>query len=250
MSADQTWKNRLRERAKLAVRGGLHRFDLELSTGPYPARLARALEAFDVTTVIDIGANVGQFGLQLRRAGFAGEIRSCEPLGGAFAELSARSSRDPRWHVLRTAVGREEGEIEINVAANSFSSSILDMTAAHTDNAPGSDYVAVERVPLTTVATLVDTWGVDPARTLLKIDTQGYEAEVLAGTGELVREFAAIQVEMSFVELYRGQQLFDEAYAQMREWGLRMHALETGFSGADGRLLQCDGLFVRDGSSA
>ncbi len=246
MTTDQTWRNRVRERAKLAVRRVLHHYDLELSTAPYPARLARALEAFDVTTVLDIGANVGQFSLQLRRAGFDGRIVSCEPLSGAYDELSSRSARDPKWDVVHTAVGREPGEIEINVAANSFSSSVLDMTAAHTDNAPGSEYVAAERVAMTTVQELVERFGIDPTRTLLKIDTQGYEAEVLAGAGDLVRSFAAVQVEMSFVELYRGQQLFDESCAQLQGWGLRMHALETGFSGADGRLLQCDGLFVRD----
>lgn len=246
MTTDQTWRNRTRERAKLALRRVLHHYDLELSRAPYPTRLARALDSVGVTTVIDVGANVGQFAIQLRRAGFTGEIISIEPLSGAFKELSSRAARDPRWHVLRAAAGSEPGEIQINVAANSFSSSVLPMTSAHTDNAPGSEYIAAEHARVTTVQEVVESYSVDPSVTLLKVDTQGFEAEVLAGAGDLVRSFAAIQVEMSFVELYQGQRLFDESYAQMLGWGLHLYALETGFSGADGRLLQCDGLFVRE----
>ena len=146
---------------------------------------------------------------------------------------------------MRTAVGREPGETTINVSANSFSSSVLDMTDAHRTSAPGSGYVAQETVALTTVAKLVADHGLDPARTLLKIDTQGYEEEVLAGAGDLVGGFAAVQLELSFVELYAGQQLFDDLYGRMRDLGYTLHILEPGFSDADGRLLQCDGLFVR-----
>ena len=243
-SPDQTLANRMREHAKLVVRGALMRADLEVSRGPYPSRVARTLDAHGIDTVLDVGANVGQFGSLMRRAGFAGRILSCEPLSGAFGELSKRAARDPLWTPVRTAVGREPGETTINVSANSFSSSVLGMTDAHRSSAPGSGYVAQETVPLTTVAKLVADQGVDPGRTLLKIDTQGYEEEVLAGAGDLVGGFAAIQLELSFVELYDGQQLFDDLYARMRDLGYALHILEPGFSDASGRLMQCDGLFV------
>ena len=84
-----------------------------------------------------------------------------------------------------------------------------------------------------------------PSSTLLKIDTQGYEDEVLAGAGDLIGEFAAVQLELSFVELYTGQRLFDDFYDHMRSRGYRLHILEPGFSDPSGRMLQCDGLFVR-----
>lgn len=243
---DQTAANRLRERAKLLVRGVLHRFDLDLSKGAYANRLAHTLTTRGIDTVLDVGANVGQFAVTTRNAGFAGRIISCEPLDGAYAELASRAARDDEWTALHTAVGREPGELRINVSANSYSSSALPMTDAHRDNAPGSEYVATEPAPVTTVAELVDAYDVDPARTLLKIDTQGFEDEVLAGAGELVDRFAALQLELSFVELYAGQRLFDEVYADLRGRGLRIHSLEPGFSATDGRLLQVDGLFVRD----
>lgn len=242
---DQTLANRLRERAKLVIRGALQKADLEVSRGTYSSRLARTLDARGLDTVLDIGANVGQFATLIRRAGFAGRIISCEPLTGAFGELCDRAARDERWLAVQTAVGREPGSTTINVSANSFSSSVLDMTDAHLTSAPGSGYIATETVPMTTVRGLVAKHAVEPGRTLLKIDTQGYEEEVLAGAGDLVAEFGAIQLELSFVELYAGQQLFDDLYARMRGLGFRLQIIEPGFSDASGRLLQCDGLFVR-----
>ncbi len=246
MTSDQTTANRLRERAKLTVRRVLRRFDLDLSRGAYANRLAHTLTARGIDTVLDIGANVGQFAVMTRRAGFDGRIISCEPLAGAYAELAARAARDEAWTARHTAVGREPGELRINVSANSFSSSALPMTAAHRDNAPGSEYVATETAPVTTVAALVAEHDVAPERALLKVDTQGFEDEVLAGAGDLVDRFAALQLELSFVELYRGQRLFDEVYAELRGRGFRIQSLEPGFSAEDGRLLQVDGLFVRD----
>ena len=100
-------------------------------------------------------------------------------------------------------------------------------------------------MPITTVRDLVAEHSLDPRHTFLKIDTQGYEEEVLAGAGDLVGEFGAIQLEMSFVELYAGQQLFDDLYSRMRGLGYRLQIIESGFSDATGRMMQCDGLFVR-----
>src|SRR5206468_7221981 len=132
---------------------------------------------FDIDTVIDVGANVGQYGASLRASGFGGRIVSCEPLSEAVARLQRRAGKDPKWTAIRTAVGAEPGTLEINVSANSYSSSVLPMTAAHTGAAPGSEYVGAEQVPVTTIAEVIESRGIDPAQTWLKIDTQGYEAQ-------------------------------------------------------------------------
>lgn len=241
---DQTFANRARETAKLAVRRALQRADLHIGRGSYATHLARTLRSREIDTVLDVGANVGQFSTLLRSAGYDGRILGFEPLSGAFATLSARAAKDPRWLVHRTAVGAEPGSTELNVSANSFSSSIRPMTDAHRTAAPGSGYVASERVDVTTVAAIVEEHGVDPARALLKIDTQGFEQEVLAGAGDLVGRFAAVALELSFVELYAGQRLHDDLVGDLKAAGYRMQQLEPGFSDQDGRLLQVDGLFV------
>jgi FkbM family methyltransferase len=239
-------RSRPREYAKLALRGVLHRRHLDVVTDPYPARIAATLRYLDADTVLDVGANIGQYASALRACGYRGHIVSCEPLSDAFEHLQRRAAHDRHWDVVRPAVGAEPGTAEINVSANSFSSSLLPMTRAHLDAAPGSEAIGAETVPVTTVAELVEQHGADPDRTLLKIDTQGYEAPVLDGAGPLVGRLAAIALELSLVPLYEGQQLFDDLVVRLRDAGYALYALEPGFGDRrTGRMLQCDGLFVR-----
>jgi FkbM family methyltransferase len=235
-----------REQLKVAVRSTLHKRNLDLVKHPFAVRIAAALTFFDIDTVIDVGANVGQYGAGLRASGYRGRILSCEPLSEAYARLARRAGRDPNWTALPTAVGAEAGTASINISANSYSSSVLPMTAAHTGAAPGSEYVGSETVDVVTLADLVTQRSIDPARTWLKIDTQGYEAQVLDGAGPLLGTFAAVQLELSFVPLYDGQALYDELVERLEKAGLAMYGLDAGFSDPrTGRTLQCDGVFVR-----
>jgi FkbM family methyltransferase len=239
-------RNRPREYAKLAVRRVLYRRHLDLVSDPYPARIVATLDHLGISTVLDVGANIGQFATALRASGYRGTIVSCEPLTDAFAHLRRRAAHDASWDVRQSAVGSEIGTAEINISANSYSSSLLEMTDAHTTAAPGSETVAAETVPVTTVDELVRELDVDPDRVMLKIDTQGYEPQVLDGAGPLVGKFAAISLELSFVPLYAGQQLFDELVKRLRDAGYLLYAIEGGFGDRrTGRMLQCDGLFVR-----
>ncbi len=237
---------RLAERAKVALRSALHKRNLDLVRNPFPVQVATALKSLDLGTALDIGANIGQYGQALRASGFGGRIISCEPLSDAYPFLERRAANDPQWTTLNTAVGTEAGEIEINVSENSYSSSILPMTDAHSLAAPGSSYVRVEKVALTTVAEILTSQGVDPRRTLLKVDTQGYEGQVLDGAGATLKDFAAVQLELSMVALYDGQPLFTDLLPRMEQAGFGIFALDGGFSDPrTGRMLQCDGFFVR-----
>jgi FkbM family methyltransferase len=235
-----------REDAKIALRTVLYKRNLDLVRSPFPVRVGSTLAWLDADTVLDIGANVGQYGSAIRASGFTGRLISCEPLSSAFDELSRRSGADERWSAIRTAVGAEPGTLEINIAANSFSSSALPIMRSHLDAAPGSETVGVEKAPMTTVRDLAREHDIDPERALLKIDTQGYESPVLDGAGELLADFAAIQLELSFIPLYDGQVLYAELVQRLGALGFEMYGLDAGFADPNtGRTLQCDGLFVR-----
>jgi FkbM family methyltransferase len=201
-----------------------------------------------IARVLDVGANIGQFGQHLRGLGYGGDIVSFEPLSDAHAALQAAAAGDARWHVApRAAIGAESGEIEINVAGNSASSSILAMLDRHRDVAPQSAYVGRETVPLMRLDDAAAAYPGDPARTWLKIDTQGYEAQVMAGAPELLRTVRAVQCEVSFAPLYAGQPLFEAICASMAGHGLAVWAVWPGFvDPASGRLLQADMVFARD----
>lgn len=238
--------HRWAEYAKLGLRSALFRHDLDLIRGPFPRRVARSLSWLDVDTVLDVGANIGQYASALRHSGYRGRIVSFEPLSDAYAHLRARASRDAHWSVENTAVGAASASMSINVSANSYSSSALLVTANHLNAAPDSKVIRVEEVPVTTVIELCDRHAAKPARTLLKVDTQGYEAAVLDGAGGLLRQFAAIQLELSVVPLYTGQQLSDELTNRLEAAGFTLFGLEPGIADpVTGRLLQYDGFFVR-----
>lgn len=235
--------------AHRAVHGAkmlVHRAGFDVYRESFKRRFVFALLQHDVDTVIDIGANVGQFGQELRRAGFTGRIISVEPLADAFAALHRLSSADSTWTAERAAVGAVEGTLTMNVAANSVSSSALPMLDRHAEAAPESRYVTTEEVPATTVDALVARHDIAPERTLLKIDVQGYEQPVLAGAAGTLERFAAIKTEMSLVALYEGQALFADVLSELNGRGFDLWQLEPGFVEAStGRLLQADGVFFR-----
>lgn len=233
------------ERLKLGVRRLLLRADLDLGRDAFVSRVARTLADRDLDTVLDIGANEGQYAALLRAAGFGGRIISVEPLPDAFDRLLQRSRTDDEWVARRLAVGAQPGSTTIRVSANSYSSSVLPLTDAHLDAAPGSRVVRTIDADVTTVVALAQTHHLSPERTLLKIDTQGFEGAVLDGAGDWLMRVAAVQLEVSHVELYAGQALEPELTARLAGHGLVPWTNDPGISAADGRLLQSDVLFVR-----
>lgn len=226
----------------------LHRF---LPISSPDAQVAQMLAKLDIDLVFDIGANTGQYGTLLRTLGYAGRIVSFEPLADAHAALTATAARDAAWTVApRGAIGDSDGEIVINVAANSASSSVLDMLETHSAAAPESVYVGTETVPLHRLDTVAEAYVGGARRVYIKVDTQGFEAAVLRGAPVMFERAAAVQLELSLVPLYAGQPLWDEMIALMAAHGLVLWALWPGFAdAASGRLLQCDAIFARDGGA-
>jgi FkbM family methyltransferase len=221
-----------------------HRYIPVLSPG---AQQAAILKSRGINLVLDVGANAGQFGAALREAGYTGRIVSFEPLDAARQRLLASSAGDPAWEVAdRAAIGHEDGEIEIHVSANSFSSSALDMLPAHLRSAPESRYVGSERVPLRRLDGIAGPYLRPDSVTLLKIDTQGFEDRVLEGAAGILPRVAAIQLELSLVPLYAGQKLLPEMLDRLRGLGFLPWALWPAFIDQDGaRLLQVDATFLR-----
>lgn len=233
--------------AKHWVRGQISRRGYEILADPFDQRLAKMLDHFGVETVIDGGANIGQFGHALRKAGFKGRIFSAEPLSSAFAQLVGASGNDPLWVAERVAFSDQEGLIEMNIAANSVSSSALPMLKAHADADPRSVYVGKESAPSTTLDAFVDRHGIDPSVTMLKLDVQGYEGTALAGATESIGKFRAAQMELSYVPLYGGQWLAGDVTEFLVQHGYELWMFDSAamYEPDSKRLLQCDGIFVR-----
>lgn len=218
------------------------------NAGEHPvARRRRLLEVYGIDLVLDVGANSGQFGMHLRRdLGYRGEIVSFEPLSAAFVQLQAAAARDGRWRTRQLALGEAAGRQEIHIAGNSESSSLLAMLPLHEQAAPYSAYTGAESVQVETLDALFDDLRGSARNVFLKIDTQGYEAQVLRGAQRTLPSVDTLQLEMSLAPLYEGQALFGELYEQLRGQGYTLVALENNFGDPrTGQLLQVDGIFHR-----
>jgi FkbM family methyltransferase len=211
------------------------------------ARLFRLLDYHKIDTILDVGANDGGYGNLLRRGGYEGAILSFEPLADAHAKLVQAASGDAAWQVApRMAIGASSGEIEINIAGNSTSSSILPMQSLHESAAPQSRYVGTEKVPLNRLDDVAHPLIEQGKNILLKIDTQGYEMPVLEGAQTLLNRVGGIQLELSLAPLYEGQVLYKGVFDWLAGKGFELWSVMPGFvDQTSGRMLQMDGVFFR-----
>jgi FkbM family methyltransferase len=212
-------------------------------------RYRRLFSQYHFDLVLDVGANAGQFAKLCRTVGYRGRILSFEPSSDAHQRLLCASSGDPNWTVAdRMALGAAAGEIEINIAANSFSSSILPMLDSHLAADPKSTYLHKEKVPIQRLDDVVPST-TSHSRTFLKLDVQGFELQVIAGAPKTLSQAIAVQLEMSLTPLYQGETLMPEMSTRMEDHGLTLWDVEPSFRNpTTGRLLQVDALFVREAS--
>ena len=153
---------------------------------------------------------------------------------------------DPNWTIAdRMAVGDRSGQVELNVAGNSTSSSVLPMLSTHATAAPHSRYIGKEIVPLRRLDDVLES-KVDGRKIFLKLDVQGFESSVLNGAEHVVARTVALQLEMSLLPLYQGEILMPEMYQFLRGKGFEVWDLQPGFRDpATGRLLQVDAVFTK-----
>ena len=175
------------------------------------------LQSRSVDLVLDVGANAGQYAQYLRFLGYKGAIWSFEPVADAFAELKRASADDRLWDVTRCAVGARPGEVEIKVTANNVYSSIRPPSSYGEALYPSLECVATETVPVITIDSL--TASAQSRSIFIKIDTQGYEREVLEGATESLKRCVGLQLELPVEHLYDDVWSFSEAVAHVDALG-------------------------------
>lgn len=201
----------------------------------------------DFRTVIDIGANRGQFALVAAHRFPRAALWCFEPLPSARAKLEAVLASRPHVKVLGTALAATAGEHDMHVSAHDDSSSLHAIGDRQVEEFPGTEEVSVVRVKTARLDELLTPADI-AAPALLKLDVQGSELEVLRGAGELLERddvFHTILVECSFVELYVGQSLATEVITLLASQGWHLRGAYNVTYGAHGGCLQADLLFTR-----
>lgn len=213
---------------------------LRLSTVPSLEHL-HLLDGLKFKSIVDVGANVGQFYLLSRWLWPDAVIVSIEPLRQQFAML-ARAGRRDELHVrVESALGDRNSQGSLNVAEDSDSSSLLRASDSQLSSFPNSKVVNIQDVEIVRFDSL-DVELVRPA--LLKLDVQGYELSALRGFGQRLNDVDAILVELSFRELYEGQSLGGEVLSFLHDAGFSVVRIGRPML-IDGRPEQVDVLLCR-----
>lgn len=231
-------------KALLLIGLDVHRYSAMSSS---EAQLDCILKMSGVDLILDVGANEGQFVENIRAGGFRGEVVSFEPLTHAYKMLLERSQNDPKWHIHpQCAIGNQQGEININVSANSVSSSILPMLENHLTSAPQSAYLRQEKVQISKLDDVSSPYMNRAIAPFLKIDTQGYESYVLDGAQETLQRCKGVLLELSLIPLYEGQPQWRQMVDRLEALGFSLWALVPEFTDhKTGRTLQVNGIFLR-----
>jgi FkbM family methyltransferase len=201
------------------------------------------LRALRPDFVVDVGANRGQFSLDVVRACPGARIVAFEPIPGEASVYERVLAGCPGVRLVTSALGATSGTATLHLSASADSSSLFPISRRQSDTYPGTHLVGELDVA---VQALDDCWsGLDPGdRNLLKIDVQGGELDVLRGAVHALRSISWVYVEVSFVELYDGQPLYHDVADFLGEHGFVLGSVNH-VDLRDGRAVQADALFER-----
>lgn len=211
---------------------------------PAPDKLSY-LRLFDLKTVLDIGANTGQFATEIRKRLPEAQIYSFEPLKSCFEALGASQAKDPQFRAFNYALGNTNEEIDMHKSAYSPSSSILQMSQVHKDLFPHTKESTSEKIQIRRLDEIAK--GLDLEKEILiKVDVQGFEDKVIEGGRETIKKAKIVLIENSFVELYKGQSLFDDIYEKLKSLGFNYRgSLQEKVDQKNGQIISEDSLFVK-----
>jgi len=187
------------------------------------------LEKLDIDLVLDVGANNGGYGRMLRKIGYAGQIVSFEPVQRCHDALVRQMEGDARWSAYRYALGERKTTLEINVPKSDDFSSFLDVTASAKEiwsddfATVDKETVQVERLD-DVFAGIVDAFP-SCRNVFLKMDTQGYDLEVLKGAASVVPQIIGLQSEISMLPIYQGMPDYLESLTVFRKHGFEVTGL-------------------------
>jgi FkbM family methyltransferase len=231
------------------ARRGMARLGLHVERFPPRHNLmtlvVRILERAGVATVLDMGANRGQWAERLRMFGYRGRIISFEPDPIPFTALAERVRSDPRWSAVNSAVGASTGRVEFNASDDSAVSSLFTPRPEYLLRNPAGRTLRKELVSVTRLdGMLNEISATDPL--FLKSDAQGGELGVLEGAGGLMDRVVGVQVELSVRPIYDGSPDHQLVAAALAAQGFVPAGFFTVDWDASLRLVEYDGVFVRD----
>jgi len=215
-------RNLLRRRGFEVVRTGLPEANL------LALHLDRLFGRLAINVVLDVGGGGGDFGRLLRRNGYAGRIASFEPVSDSFDWLRRHSDADDRWDAFKLALGSQDGAAEINVTQLRVFSSFLGRSSySAEEHGEASAAVGTETVPVRRLDGIAESafGDVSEPRAYLKMDTQGWDLQVLEGASGCLERVVALQSEVSVRPNYDGMPSMRESLERFEQLGFGISGL-------------------------
>lgn len=211
--------------------------------GTLEHHLQQLLVRLGVNCVVDVGARVGDYGALCRRLGYEGRIVSVEPATDSHRVLSERARGDDRWIVVQAALGSSEEQRALNIAAFSGLNSFLERSdysvslIGDAGRVVGQEVVDVQRLD-----SLLPAWvaNLPDPRVFLKVDTQGWDLEVVRGAGGVLPLILAMHVELAVRPIYEGAVTYLNALHQLEAAGFALSGLFPGVSDRSARVVELE----------
>jgi FkbM family methyltransferase len=212
------------------------------------ALLRELLLRLEIDCVLDVGGHEGGYGMLLRSIGYRGQIVSFEPAPEPFTTLDRRSREDGSWRAHRLALGDRAESLPLHLTRERNFSSFLPPSPSAKSWFPGG--VDIEREETVDVRPLDDvlehaTGHLRSPRLFLKVDTQGFDLQVLRGALRSLPRIHGLQIELSVSALYEGQPSLEEALAETRAMGFEPVHMMSVARDPELRIIELDCLMRR-----
>ncbi|HEV7349024.1 FkbM family methyltransferase [Telluribacter sp.] len=199
----------------------------------------------DISSIIDVGANQGQFALAASRLFSNAVIHSFEPVPDSFLVLQQNLSKSSLTRFYNYGLGSKSGEINFYKNAHSHASSALPVSEFQKKEIPKTAQSTPINVHINTLDAVIDNLGHLPSPILLKLDVQGYEKEVLLGARDFIKRVDYLLFETSFVKMYEGEPLFDEMHEYVKNLGFQLIGPVGSLQSSSSQIMQMDMLYKR-----
>jgi FkbM family methyltransferase len=236
------------------LRSSLRQFGYEITQYPLPdwyllrSGLTELFDQLQINCAIDVGANKGQFASFLRQIGYKGRIVSFEPVSTTFQLLKETSKNDHDWRVQNLAVGSADETLEINITGGSAFNSLLPMNSYGKTQFPKESVVrSTEKVNVVRLDSIMGEilQGLEKPRIYLKMDTQGYDLQVLEGASTSLPLILGLQSEIALKPIYEGMPDYLTSLAKLNDLGFSVTSLVPVTRDEKLRVVEFDCLMVR-----
>lgn len=215
---------------------------------PMAEHLRALFRRLKINCVLDVGGNLGQYRDFLRDdVGYQGRIISFEPIAALANALEERAKGDPSWEICRCALGAADEERVLHVMKHpNFSSFLAPTTSAVDQFAEWNSIEHEESVPVrrldTVLRTLPSLHGLD--RPYLKMDTQGFDLEVVRGATAVLPTVRALQTEASILPIYHGMPSWITAVETLQGLGFEISGFFPVSTDPNMRLIEVDCVMI------